>query len=472
MRPRSLGGRLVAAFVVLALAVLLAVGGALFVVLRDLHAQASYNALGDLADSVTVQVQQAVRAGNLRGTLEELRVSLEGRGYRVMIVGADGRLRPLVGDPVGEAIDLGDTPIGEEVRGRMVIDDRPYLYVASVVRRGAGLATPRALAFLTRDLSGALALNDMWRTLPAVGLAMLVVAAPLAWVVSRSVTRPLERVAAATATVPSGAAIALPLQGPSEVRALTESFNAMSGELEATRRRETELLANLRHDLRTPLTVISGYATALRDGTATGDDAATAARAIEEEAGRLEQLVAALGAVERIRSGVDGLRLEALGAREVAAAAVTRFASRAAATGASLALAPAIGSSLEPAAAGPEVYADRVALDRMLGNLVENALVASPTGSITIEVGPDHLPNGGEAVRLDVLDDGPGFPPGSAERAFERFWRGDPARSGSGSGLGLAIVRELAHAQGGTVHAANRAPGGARVGFVLPAPMR
>ena len=63
---------------------------------------------------------------------------------------------------------------------------------------------------------------------------------------------------------------------------------------------------------------------------------------------------------------------------------------------------------------------------------------------------------------------GPGFPDGTASRAFERFWRADPARAGSGSGLGLAIVRELALAHGGIAHAESRPEGGARVGITLP----
>ncbi|MEO5704463.1 MAG: sensor histidine kinase, partial [Candidatus Limnocylindrales bacterium] len=67
-----------------------------------------------------------------------------------------------------------------------------------------------------------------------------------------------------------------------------------------------------------------------------------------------------------------------------------------------------------------------------------------------------------------VLDDGPGFPDRVASRAFERFWRADPARAGAGSGLGLAIVKELAVAHGGMAHAENRAEGGARVGVTLP----
>ena len=79
-------------------------------------------------------------------------------------------------------------------------------------------------------------------------------------------TRPLRRLADATADIPPGGPPPLPLAGPKEVRELTGTFNAMTAELDATRQREGELLANLRHDLRTPLTVIAGFATALATG--------------------------------------------------------------------------------------------------------------------------------------------------------------------------------------------------------------
>lgn len=468
MIPRSLGGRLVGAFAVLALAIVFVVGGALFVALRGLHQDATLGTLAATAGSVLPQVRDSIATGELRGTLEEVRTQLAEQNIEVMIVGDDGRLQPISGTPTGSSIIGPDAAVGATVNGTVTIDDTRYQYVATAVRRPRAVA-PRGIAFLAVDRSGALALADLARTIPIVILAILLIATPLAVGVSRSVTRPLRRLANATADIPAGRAAALPLTGPKEVRELTGTFNAMTAELDATRRREDELLANLRHDLRTPLTVIAGFAAALRDGTATGAAADAAAKAIEEEAGRLERLVGEVGAVERIRSGEEQIRPELLDAGELVAATATRFGPRAAASGVTLTTDIADGAPLT-------IAADRVALDRMLGNLVENALAAggartasgkgAPT--LVIAVGPARLDGNVDALRFDVLDDGPGFPDGTASRAFERFWRADPARAGAGSGLGLAIVKELALAHGGVAHAENRPEGGARVGVTLP----
>ncbi len=116
-------------------------------------------------------------------------------------------------------------------------------------------------------------------------------------------------------------------------------------------------------------------------------------------------------------------------------------------------------------------------MERVMANLISNALTVAPSPGghiwLAAEPGPagdsspsDLLARG--TVVISVTDDGPGFPPGAAARAFERFYRADPARTGPGSGLGLAIVRELALAHGGSVHAENVAPRGARVSVVLP----
>jgi two-component system OmpR family sensor kinase/two-component system sensor histidine kinase BaeS len=245
------------------------------------------------------------------------------------------------------------------------------------------------------------------------------------------------------------------------VRELTGRFNAMTGELVRTRRAETELLANLRHDLRTPLTVIGGFAEALVDGTAQGEAAVRAARAIADETARLDGLVDELGAIARAGEGGASMRPEELRPADVLAAAATRFAPRAQSAG--------IALETEVAPDAPAFAADRLAVDRIVGNLVENALRAQAgPGRVLVAARAATLPDGRRAVALVVSDDGPGFPPGAVAHVFDRSFRADPARTGPGSGLGLAIVRELARAHGGDATAENLAPRGARVSVVLP----
>jgi two-component system, OmpR family, sensor kinase len=470
--PRSLVGRIVLAFVIVGLASLLAVGGGLFVVLRGLHQEAAESSLVDQVETLLPQVRSQAVAGDLAGALSSIRDQLDQRGVSAYLLMANGKMRSL--DPEapaipGSAIQLADTTArGLTSHGSATLaNGQAYAYAASIVRpSGAGA---RALVFAQRDTSGAEALADLGSKLPGVLLVGLLVGAPIAWLLARSVTAPLRRLATATGGVTSWQADPLPLRGPTEVRDLTERFNAMNAELAATRERETELLANLRHDLRTPLTVIAGFAQALSDGTATGDEATKAAQAIVEEAHRLERLVAELGAIERLQAGPAGLRPEWIDARAAAREAVERFRPGAIARGIELSITPATADDADHVELS--LTADRLALDRILGNLVANALAAAPSpgGHVWLETrglaGLD--PNDGQ-VSFSVTDDGPGFPAGSMPHVFERFYRADPARAGSGSGLGLAIVRELAAAHGGSAHAEHVAPHGARVSVILP----
>jgi signal transduction histidine kinase len=145
--------------------------------------------------------------------------------------------------------------------------------------------------------------------------------------VSRSVTRPLDRLAAAAGSVGRGRLpTPLPEDGPSEVARASAAFNAMSTEVGEARRQQAEMLAGLRHDLRTPLTVIGGFAEALRDGTAVGLDAARAATAIADETARLERMVDELGDLAATEAGSLPLRLEQLDAGALCASAAERFA--------------------------------------------------------------------------------------------------------------------------------------------------
>ncbi len=520
--PRTLSFRIGLGFAVLALATWISVGAALFLVLRNLHSDATSATLIDVATPLMAQVRTRVAAGvDVRTALLDVRDQLVESGDSVYLVTAGGQILAIQGDPIpSDSVQISAaTTRGETAHGTFRGSDGQNQAWASVALRNPGGVGPRAVVLTTPDRSGADALRDLLAALPAVVIVTLVVGIPITWFISRSVTEPLHRLAAATADLPRGTSPELPLEGPTEVRELTGRFNAMSAELQWTRRGETELLANLRHDLRTPVTVIAGFAEALIDGTATGDDIGRAARAIGEEADRLESLVGELGAFERLEAGEDGLRPEPIVAADALRQTAERFGPQAAADGLSIIVLGAVrgpGTSAEPGAAPGEapgdaivLTADRVAVDRMLANLTANALAAfgpkpgsgaaadptapaaptaraataegAATGSAALVRGhvwlsarrlaAATLANGliGPAIALEVTDDGPGFAPGTTDRIFERFYRADAARAGAGSGLGLAIVRDLARAHGGDAVAENVAPRGARVSVVLPA---
>ncbi len=475
--PSTLSRRIALAFIGLSLATWLALGATLFVVLRGLHGEATTARLTAIAAPLVAQARLGLANGSdARTILSALGAQVEGTDVGVHLELADGRIIGLGGDTAaleGLAIDPAAARGAIERGTHRASDGTTYAWVASVLRN-AGARGPRALIVATQDRSGAETLRDLLAALPGLILVTILVGVPIAWLLSRSVTAPLRRLASATRDLPSAPAVSfepLPLAGPAEVRELTARFDAMRAELGETRRRESELLANLRHDLRTPLTVISGFAQALVDGTARGDDAARAAGAIAEEADRIDGLVGELEAIERLRTDGGALRPETLDVGELVARAAERF--RATAESASIELS-VVGSP------GPVLTADRVAVERILANLVSNALASAgsaavgpagtqPRGHVWLEArGIAGTAAGGPSVAISVTDNGPGFPPGAAERAFDRFYRADPARTGPGSGLGLAIVRELTLAHGGSVHAENVAPHGARVSVVLP----
>ncbi len=292
--PRALSWRIGLAFVVLAIATWIAIGGALFVVLRSLHADATYSTLTDVATPLVAQARGVLAAnGDVRSVLGDLREQVQASGYAVSLVTANGQIVTLDGDPIPpDTVRIpSNAGRGATIQGTFRIADQQYEWVASVLRNAAG-AGPRALILAAPDRSTADTFRDLLAALPAVVLVSILVGVPVAWLLSRSVTQPLRRLAAATADVPAHPAGTgsggLPLEGPTEVRELTQRFNAMSEEIGRIRRQEADMLANLRHDLRTPVTVIAGFAGALNDGTATGEDVGRAAHAIGEEAARLE----------------------------------------------------------------------------------------------------------------------------------------------------------------------------------------
>ncbi len=473
--PDRVASRIAAAFVAVGLVAVLAVGGGLFVSLRSLHRQAALATLGDIAQPVAARVRQAGAVADLQ---HELSVTAPGLRAEIGVYELiNGRVVPIRPSPTAVdvssvEIDPSLTPGETKDRELSAVDGTRILASVTLVRAQGALVGPAAILLTLPDTSGAEALRDLLRVMPIVLLITAGVAIPIAWALSRSITKPLRRLADATAALPAVSPAPVPPEGPREVRELTDRFNATTAELERVRLEERDLLASVRHDLRTPLTVVSGFAEALRDGTASGPGVARAGDAIAQEAARMERLVDDLRSIDELRAGRIGIRPEPLEPHALVAEAAARFGPQAEAAGV------ALTSAADP---GLALMADRAAVERMLGNLVANALGhLSRGGRVLVEARSAVVPaisgavSGrvtmtGMWVALRVSDDGPGFPPGSLERVFDRFYRADPSRAGGNSGLGLSIVRAFAEAHGGQAFAENLAPSGARVTVLLPA---
>ncbi len=294
------------------------------------------------------------------------------------------------------------------------------------------------------------------------GLAGLLISVLLAWLISRSVARPLQKMASAAEAIAQGEYDQqLSLQGPEEVTRVAESFNIMSSQVAATRQAQRDFVANVSHDLKTPVTSIQGWSQALLDGTAVSpEDQAQAANIIYSEAERMGRMVAQLLDLARIESGQLTLNRSMLDLAEICRVVRQNLLPRA--------QAHQIHLTVE-AESAPPVWGDYDRLLQVVSNLVDNALNHTPTG------GRVHMavrPYGDKAVELTVQDTGKGMPPEQLDRIFERFYQVDKSRTReagrSGSGLGLSIVQELVLLHNGRIQARSQAGKGSLFIVRLP----
>jgi heavy metal sensor kinase len=267
--------------------------------------------------------------------------------------------------------------------------------------------------------------------------------------------RPVEAMrgeAAAVSVSEPGRRLPVPDTGD-EIARLGETLNQMLARQEGALARERTFLSDASHELRTPLAILrTELELALRGGRSP-EELEQAVRSAAEETDRLSQLAQDLLVIARSDQGRLPVRPTEVDAAELLGSVRERFARRAAEQGRSIRVESETGARL---------VADPPRLEQALGNLVENAL---RHGAGDIELAAEARDG---AVELHVRDAGEGFPPDFLASAFERFTRGDPARSRGGTGLGLAIVEAIARAHGAAAGARNRPPGGADVWIRLP----
>ncbi|HEX2905549.1 MAG TPA: HAMP domain-containing sensor histidine kinase [Phototrophicaceae bacterium] len=290
------------------------------------------------------------------------------------------------------------------------------------------------------------------------GFVGLAIAGLLAALISRNIARPLQQLGQAAEAVAAGDyQQRVPARGPREVRAAAEAFNQMSAQVSTTQQAQQDFLANVSHDLKTPLTSIQGYSQAIMDGAA--KDPKNAAGIIYDEAARLNRMVLELTDLARLQAGQLSMQLQPLKISLLAAAVGERVNIVAQRKGITLHV------DTPPL---PDIQGEGDRLVQVLTNLLSNAITHTPSGGqVWLRT---QVNNGG--VEISVQDTGKGIPSEDLPRIFERFYQVDKTRGPRrGTGLGLAIVQEIVTAHGGRISVTSAGLGqGATFTVWLPAP--
>lgn len=327
-------------------------------------------------------------------------------------------------------------------------------------RRGAAITVMRPSP--TRGSLGRVSatlgfLQSVWWQFLLAGAFAGVIALVLARWLARGMTQPLRDMAATAKRMETGDYSGrVHTSSRDEVGQLATAFNRMSEELEHVEASRRDLVANVSHELKTPITAIRAHLENLLDGVEQPDPKTLQVMLTQSE--RLGRLVEQLLDLSRLESGEVPLDVREMTLEPL----VTQVVSEIGVVGHDR----GVAVKTELAADLPSVEADRERVHQVLFNLVDNAVRFTPAGgAITIEA---HRLNGSVVVRVE--DTGTGIPPEALPRLFERFYRVDPARAreGGGTGIGLAIARSVVEAHGGHIKAESELGKGSVFTFDLP----
>jgi signal transduction histidine kinase len=294
------------------------------------------------------------------------------------------------------------------------------------------------------------------------GIAAMLLAIILAALIANWVARPLQRMATAAAAIAQGHyEQKLRLEGPEEVQQVAANFNQMAAQVNATRQAQRDFVANVSHDLKTPITSIRGWSRALLDGTAVTPEAQQrAATIINNDAQRMSRMVSQLLDLAKIESGQFELSRTPVDISQVLTDVQSSLRLRAEEKGVYVTV------DLQPVS---PVWGDYDRLVQIFTNLADNGIMHTDKG------GGVHIAlqrRGGSEVEVIVQDTGKGIPPEQLVRIFERFYQVDAARTRqskqTGSGLGLAIVKELVAAHNGRIQARSQVGKGSAFIVQLP----
>jgi len=446
---KTLAGRISLLSIGVAVLTALLAGALALGLIRNSGAAAAHSNLRRVADVA----QSAADSGGLRG--KRVATALSGLKVRTGVITPKGRLltrKPLVRAALTPA-DMAQVLAGHDVSASRTANGTAVFVEARPLAQGGGivLVQPRADAVAPEK-----------RALRRIAIALVIagsLAAILGLLVAWRLAQPLRRTAQAAHALALGHRdVTLPAKGPAEVIEVSDAINGLAGALRHSEARQRQFLLSVSHDLRTPLTSITGYAESLAEGVVPPEEAARAGSVMLGEAKRLERLVGDLLDLARLGSQDFRVEFAAVDLTALAGAAAHVWHSRCAAAGVVFRL------EAPPGPVWASTDANRVR--QVLDGLFENALRVTPAGApivLAVRFEP------GAAV-AEVRDGGPGLSDADLAVAFEQgalYERYRGVRQ-VGTGLGLAIVAGLVQRLAGTVEAGHAQEGGARFTVRLP----
>ena len=365
--------------------------------------------------------------------------------------------RIVVSDPMGNVV--GDSHMrsgapmrmkGSRIRFFPVLNDGREVGSVQLNLGGVPEVAPEPSFF---RLASALKKSLLWTGLVAGAGGILLIS-----LVSRQVLGPVMVLTSAARRLGQGdLSQRVPTSSRDEVGQLGRTFNSMAEGLEMAEQQRRSLMADVAHELRTPLSNVQGYMEAVRDGLLQPDT--DTMDTLHQQVLHLSHLVEDLRLLALAESGALRLDLEPDSLEELLRRSIEAVRPRAEARGLSL--------SLDVQAEFPLVEMDRTRIAQVVGNLLENAILHTPEGG-GVTVAAEVI--GDATAMVTVADTGEGIPQEDLAHVFERFYRADPSRSRAtgGVGLGLTIARQLVEAHKGTIRAESAPGKGSRLIFELP----
>ncbi len=334
------------------------------------------------------------------------------------------------------------------------LSSNPELHQPVIVRRHqVGLVTVR---FSRSGLAGTdeALRTDLWRAIAgAAGLAALL-AMLVALTVSRRITLPVARLIEVARSMGGGdrSARVGDVQGPGELRDLSEAFDQMADSLARQETLRRHLVADVAHELRTPIAVLQAGHEALLDGVA--EPTPGQLGSLRDEVLRLARLVDDLGVLASAETAALQLSQRRCDLADIAAGAADSLSGSF----------DTAGVSIEQRLAGVQIMGDPRRLHEVVTNLLINALKFTPSGgAVRLECGPRE-----RQATLSVSDTGMGIEPDELPHIFERFFRGQQAAGIRGSGIGLTVVAELVRAHDGQLDVTSAPGKGTKITVMLP----